>query len=170
MILPNIISALELSAQLYLLPMYRLAMVMLSGVLLIMEGTDFASKALAQVVEIWDQVLVSGDIETIALGWLVQGKAKIDLGLGNCDDDERTNMTLLGGYITGMKTDIQLTDRRRCQRGSRQSLDICREIGFEKLGDPDKFTTGYAGGILGRYSGTGFFREDCRISEKRLAQ
>ena len=56
LILPDVLSALHLSSQLSLWPLYREATVLLSLVMLNMEGADLAEKVKTQLSEIQDQV------------------------------------------------------------------------------------------------------------------
>ena len=80
-VLPRLLSCTELSASLGLWPMYRLSVVILGYVLLSLEASGMAQKAIDQVMEVWPQVLGSSDQEAKAIGALVLGKAKVDLAL-----------------------------------------------------------------------------------------
>ncbi len=56
LILPHILSAIQLSSELGLWPLYRLGIVVLGEVLLAMEGAGMAKKAIEEVESVWDQV------------------------------------------------------------------------------------------------------------------
>ena len=54
--LPHVLSAVNLSAELGLWPLYRLGIVVLGDILLSMEGAGMAQKAIDEVESVWDQV------------------------------------------------------------------------------------------------------------------
>ncbi|WVQ79026.1 hypothetical protein IAT38_001118 [Cryptococcus sp. DSM 104549] len=82
-ILPHVLSAVELSAELGLWVLYRYGVVVLAEVMLGMEGMGMAEKVIREVESVWDQVLGGGDVEVIARGALCLGKANIELALDN---------------------------------------------------------------------------------------
>ncbi|OCF34681.1 hypothetical protein I316_03724 [Kwoniella heveanensis BCC8398] len=79
MILPHVLSSVQLSSELGLWGIYRFGMIVLAEALLEMDG--MAEKALNQVEQVWDQVLAGDDLEAIARGALVLGKASMELAL-----------------------------------------------------------------------------------------
>ncbi|WVF66904.1 hypothetical protein IAT40_001647 [Kwoniella sp. CBS 6097] len=89
MVLPHILSAVQLSSELGLWSVFRFGVVVLAEVLLEMDG--MAQKAMKQVVQVWDQVLGGDDLEAITRGALVLGKANMELALDIEDIDQKTN-------------------------------------------------------------------------------
>ncbi len=59
MTLPHVLSAIQLSSQSGLWPIYRFGIVVLGDVLLSMEGMGMAKKAIEEVERVWDQVTPS---------------------------------------------------------------------------------------------------------------
>ncbi|KAK4685598.1 hypothetical protein P7C73_g4543, partial [Tremellales sp. Uapishka_1] len=78
LILPHVLSSLQLSSELGLWSLYRLSVVVFADVLLGMKGMQTAERAAEEVGNIWDQILASQDTECIALGALVLGKAELE--------------------------------------------------------------------------------------------
>ena len=68
LILPDVLSALHLSSQLSLWPLYREATVLLSLVMLNMEGADLAEKVKTQLTDIQDQVRCIFDERSLFAG------------------------------------------------------------------------------------------------------
>ena len=54
--LPHVLSAIQLSSELGLWPIYRYGVVLLGDVLLSMEVTGMAHKSIEEVETVWDQV------------------------------------------------------------------------------------------------------------------
>ncbi|WVQ94714.1 hypothetical protein IAU59_001794 [Kwoniella sp. CBS 9459] len=80
MVLPHVLSAVQLASEMGLWAVYRFGVIVLAEVLVEMDG--MAQKAITQVESVWDQVLRGDDLEAIARGALALGKAKMELALG----------------------------------------------------------------------------------------
>ncbi|WWC99167.1 hypothetical protein V866_006062 [Kwoniella sp. B9012] len=81
MILPDILSAVQLTSELGLWALYRFGVIVLCEVLLSMEGMGMASKAIREIEIVWDQISGGDDLECIARGSMCLGKAKLDVAL-----------------------------------------------------------------------------------------
>ncbi|WWD08891.1 hypothetical protein V865_007005 [Kwoniella europaea PYCC6329] len=87
MILPDILSAVQLTSELGLWALYRFGVVVLCEVLLSMEGMGMASKTIREIEIVWDQISGGDDLECIARGSMCLGKAKLDVALDDDSED-----------------------------------------------------------------------------------
>ena len=114
LVLPFVLSSIELSAELGIWPMYRSGIILLTEVLVDMTGQHMAAAAIREVENIWDQVgpplesslpslgrsrlqLCHGsDEEDIARAALVWGKANIELALSQEDSSAESPQAYFG--------------------------------------------------------------------------
>ncbi|WVR03960.1 hypothetical protein IAU60_000959 [Kwoniella sp. DSM 27419] len=95
LILPHVLSAVQLSSELGLWALHRFAVVILGEVILSMQG--LAEKAIKEVEAVWDQILRGDDLEALARGALVLGKAHVEQALDA--DSDTVGSTIASAYL-----------------------------------------------------------------------
>ncbi|WVO18050.1 hypothetical protein L204_105748 [Cryptococcus depauperatus] len=85
LVLPHVLSAVQLSSELGLWRIYRFGVVILAECMMSMEGIPMAAKAVREIESIWPQLQASQDQEALARGGLCLAKAHLDLALESSD-------------------------------------------------------------------------------------
>ncbi|OXG15048.1 anaphase-promoting complex subunit 5 [Cryptococcus neoformans Ze90-1] len=81
LILPHVMSAVQLSSELGMWRLYRFGVVVLAEVMLGMEAVPLSKKAIQEIESVWSQLIASEDYEALARGALVIAKGYIELSL-----------------------------------------------------------------------------------------
>ncbi|ORX36306.1 anaphase-promoting complex subunit 5-domain-containing protein [Kockovaella imperatae] len=125
-LLPHVLSAVHLSAELGLWPLYRKGIVQLAEVLLCIEGQGMAARAMEEVEAIWEQILNEGNQENTCRALLVLAKAKLDV---NSEDSSAAEAHLRQALL--IAGDISARDLRL------QALTLLAIVA-EMRGQPDE--------------------------------